>query len=89
MAELRTARGWSMRDEQFTIPLPPPNVTGKLHVGHAMMVAVEDAMVRQARMAGYKTLWVPGTDHAAIATQSVVERKLKEAGQSRFDLGRA
>ncbi len=73
----------------FSIVLPPPNVTGILHTGHAAMLAIEDAMVRYHRMKGDRTLWVPGTDHAAIATQSKVEKLLKtETGQSRHDLGR-
>ncbi len=72
-----------------TIVLPPPNVTDKLHVGHAMMVAIEDLLTRYKRMSGFKALWIPGTDHAAIATQNVVEKKLfKETGQTRHDLGR-
>ena len=54
------------------IPLPPPNVTGKLHIGHALTVALEDCLARWKRMSGYETLYVPGTDHAGIATQSVV-----------------
>ena len=75
--------------EHFSIVLPPPNVTGTLHMGHAMMIAIEDAMVRFARMQGKKTLWLPGTDHAAIATQSKVEKILKnEENLSRHDLGR-
>lgn len=73
----------------FSIVLPPPNVTGTLHMGHAAMLAIEDAMVRFARMQGRETLWLPGTDHAAIATQSKVEKILKEeTGQTRHDLGR-
>ncbi len=73
----------------FSIVLPPPNVTGRLHMGHALMLAVEDTLVRFKRMQGFRTLWLPGTDHAAIATQSVVEKKLKkEEGRSRHDLGR-
>lgn len=73
----------------FTIVLPPPNVTGTLHTGHSMMLAVEDIMVRYKRMRGYKTLWLPGTDHAAIATQSKVEKNIqKEEKKSRHDLGR-
>lgn len=73
----------------FTIILPPPNVTGTLHVGHALMLVIEDIMVRHARMKGLKTLWLPGTDHAAIATQSKVEAILqKEEGKRRHDLGR-
>ncbi len=75
--------------EAFTIVLPPPNVTGVLHMGHAMMLTVQDIMIRYKRMQGYRTLWLPGTDHAAIATQSVVEKKVqKEEGKSRHDLGR-
>ncbi len=75
--------------EPFSIILPPPNVTGELHMGHAAMLAVEDVMVRYHRMNGKRTLWVPGTDHAAIATQSKVEKKiLKEEKKNRHDLGR-
>jgi valyl-tRNA synthetase len=76
-------------DGVFSIVLPPPNVTGVLHMGSALMLAIEDVMVRYARMKGKKTLWVPGTDHAAIATQSVVEKDIqKKEGKSRHDLGR-
>ena len=72
----------------FTIVIPPPNVTGSLHMGHAMYV-VQDVIVRWRRMQGYNALWLPGTDHAGIATQLVVERMLaKEEGKSRHDLGR-
>ena len=75
--------------EVFSITLPPPNVTGTLHMGHATMLAVEDIMVRYNRMNGKKTLWLPGTDHAAIATQSKVEKILsKEEGKRRHDCGR-
>ncbi len=75
--------------EVFSITLPPPNVTGTLHMGHATMLAVEDIMVRYNRMNGKKTLWLPGTDHAAIATQSKVEKILsKEEGKRRHDFGR-
>jgi valyl-tRNA synthetase len=75
--------------EAYSIVLPPPNVTGRLHMGHALMLAVEDVFVRAKRMQGYKTLWIPGTDHAAIATQSVVEKDImKKEGKSRHDLGR-
>lgn len=77
------------RKEAYTIILPPPNVTGTLHAGHAIMLAIQDTLIRYKRMRGYMTLWLPGTDHAAIATQSVVEKKiLKEEGKSRHDLGR-
>jgi len=73
----------------YSIVLPPPNVTGRLHMGHALMLAVEDVFVRTKRMQGFRTLWIPGTDHAAIATQSVVEKDIsKKEGKSRHDLGR-
>lgn len=75
--------------DYFSIVLPPPNVTGTLHMGSAFMLAIEDIMVRYNRMLGKKTLWVPGTDHAAIATQSKVEKLIqKEEGKNRYDLGR-
>lgn len=75
--------------EHYSIVLPPPNVTGTLHMGHAAMLAIEDILVRTARMQGKKTLWVPGTDHAAIATQSKVEKELiKKEKKTRHDLGR-
>ncbi|MFA6295145.1 MAG: valine--tRNA ligase [Candidatus Paceibacterota bacterium] len=75
--------------EPFSMVLPPPNVTGLLHMGSALMLAIEDIMIRYARMNGKRTLWVPGTDHAAIATQSVVEKNIqKKEGKSRHDLGR-
>ncbi len=77
------------RKQPFTIMMPPPNVTGVLHMGHALMVTLEDIMIRYKRMQGYKTLWLPGTDHAAIATQSKVEKEIqKKEGKSRHDLGR-
>ena len=73
----------------YSIVLPPPNVTGRLHMGHALMLAVQDIFIRYKRMRGFKTLWLPGTDHAAIATQSVVEKQIqKEEKKSRHDLGR-
>lgn len=76
--------------KRFSIVLPPPNATGILHAGHATMLAVEDIMIRYHRLKGDETLWIPGTDHAAIATQNVVEKKVfKEEGKSRHDLGRA
>lgn len=75
--------------EPFSIVLPPPNVTGTLHMGHASMLAIEDILVRYNRMCGKRTLWVPGTDSAAIATQSKVEKIIsKEEKKSRHDLGR-
>lgn len=73
----------------YSIVLPPPNVTGRLHMGHALMLAVEDIFIRYKRMRGFRTLWVPGTDHAAIATQAVVEKQIKkDEGLNRHDLGR-
>ncbi|VAH73821.1 unnamed protein product [Triticum turgidum subsp. durum] len=73
----------------FVIVLPPPNVTGALHIGHALTVAIEDAMIRWRRMSGYNALWVPGVDHAGIATQVVVEKKLmRERKLTRHDIGR-
>lgn len=78
------------RKETFSMSLPPPNVTGTLHVGHAVMLAIQDIMVRFARMRGKKTLWLPGTDHAAIATQTKVEKLLIKEGMKdpRHELGR-
>ncbi|MBL4805472.1 MAG: class I tRNA ligase family protein, partial [Alphaproteobacteria bacterium] len=72
----------------YTIMMPPPNVTGSLHMGHALTMGLQDVLTRYARMNGRDTLWQPGTDHAGIATQMVVERMLDEEGTSRHDLGR-
>src|SRR5579859_1603488 len=72
----------------FSIAIPPPNVTGQLHLGHALNVTLHDVIVRTRRMQGFNTLWQPGTDHAGIATQLVVERMLAKEGKSRHDLGR-
>lgn len=75
--------------DPFVMVIPPPNVTGSLHIGHALTNAIEDTVIRWRRMSGYNTLWVPGTDHAGIATQTVVEKKImREKGLSRHDLGR-
>ncbi len=83
------AKGVTAPDaETFTIVLPPPNVTGVLHMGHAAMLAIEDIVVRYHRMQGKRTLWLPGTDHAAIATQSKVEKLLEKEKVTRQDLGR-
>ena len=77
------------RENPYTIILPPPNVTGVLHAGHALMLVVEDILIRYKRMQGFRTLWLPGTDHAAIATQSKVEKDIyKKEGKTRHDLGR-
>lgn len=78
----------SERADTFTIILPPPNVTGELHLGHASMLAYEDLIIRYQRLLGKQTLWLPGTDHAAIATQTKVEKLLADEGKSREDLGR-
>ncbi|HJS17896.1 MAG TPA: class I tRNA ligase family protein, partial [Anaerolineales bacterium] len=75
--------------EQFVIAIPPPNVTGELHIGHPMFISIEDLMIRYHRMKGYSTLWIPGTDHAGIATQLMVERDLlKNEEVTREELGR-
>ena len=72
----------------YCIVIPPPNVTGRLHVGHALGRTLEDVLIRRARMQGSDTLWVPGMDHAGIATQVVVERELRKEGIDRRELGR-
>ncbi len=72
----------------FTIVIPPPNVTGKLHIGHAWDTTIQDMIIRYKHLKGFDTLWVPGSDHAGIATQAKVEAKLREEGISRYDLGR-
>lgn len=74
--------------EPYSIVIPPPNVTGKLHLGHAWDVTLQDLIIRQKRMQGFDTLWLPGMDHAGIATQTKVEEKLAQQGISRHDLGR-
>ncbi|MFD3483928.1 valine--tRNA ligase [Streptomyces sp. NPDC058665] len=86
-------RGYFEADEKsgkppYTIVIPPPNVTGSLHLGHAFEHTIIDALTRRKRMQGYETLWQPGMDHAGIATQNVVERELAKEGKSRQDLGR-
>jgi len=78
----------SGRGPPYSIVIPPPNVTGTLHMGHAFQDTIMDALIRHRRMRGFDTLWQPGTDHAGIATQMVVERQLNAAGRSRLDLGR-
>ena len=85
-----TTRGVARDDagDPYTIVIPPPNVTGSLHMGHALNNTLQDIMIRFARMRGRDALWQPGTDHAGIATQMVVERQLAEEGKTRHDLGR-
>jgi len=80
--------GHDPKKKPYVISIPPPNVTGVLHLGHVLFVTLEDLMVRHQRMKGVPTLWVPGTDHAGIATQLQVEMKLKEEGTSREEIGR-
>ena len=76
------------RKKTYTIVIPPPNITGELHIGHALNTVIQDILIRKKRMEGFRTLWLPGTDHAGIATQNVVEKELKKEGKTRFDLGR-
>src|SRR5207249_2565682 len=97
-AELRWYPEWDRRGyfgadpdsgrPPFCIVLPPPNVTGALHMGHALGGSIQDAIVRRKRMQGFETLWLPGTDHAGIATQFVVERELAKEGLDRRTIGR-
>ncbi len=72
----------------YSIVIPPPNITGSLHMGHALNNTLQDILIRTKRMQGYNTLWMPGTDHAGIATQNVVERMLAAEGKDRYSLGR-
>ena len=74
--------------KNFSIMMPPPNVTGRLHIGHALTFTLQDIITRYKRMDGYKTLWQPGTDHAGIATQNVVEKQLLAEGTTKEELGR-
>ena len=74
--------------ESYCIMMPPPNVTGKLHMGHALDDTIQDALIRYKRMQGYNTLWLPGTDHSAIATEAKIVEKLKKEGKTKQDLGR-
>ena len=79
---------YEKRQESFSIVIPPPNVTGYLHIGHALVNSLQDILVRRKRMQGYKTLWLPGTDHAGISTQIVVEKDLLKQGIKRKELGK-
>ena len=78
----------SKENKKFSIVIPPPNVTGRLHMGHALNNSLQDVLVRFNRMRGFETLWQPGTDHAGIATQAVVEKNLSKEGIKKDDLGR-
>ncbi|OGM20761.1 valine--tRNA ligase [Candidatus Woesebacteria bacterium RIFCSPHIGHO2_01_FULL_38_9] len=77
------------KKKPYTIVLPPPNASGKMHTGNVLMIAIEDILIRWKRMQGYSALWIPGTDHAGFETQITFERRLKEQGKSRFDFDRA
>src|SRR5438034_5661166 len=85
---LYRAGAGARRDETFVIALPPPNVTGSLHMGHALNASTQDVLVRWHRMRGFDTLWQPGYDHASISVHAVIERQLLKEGTSRFELGR-
>ena len=85
---LYAAGAGSRRDETYVICVPPPNVTGDLHMGHALNGSIQDVLIRWHRMQGYDTLWQPGYDHAGISTQNVVEKELAKEGLTRQDLGR-
>ena len=85
---LYRAGAGARRDETFVIAVPPPNVTGSLHMGHALNGSLQDVLIRWHRMRGFDTLWQPGYDHAGIATQNVVEKELVSEGTSRKELGR-
>ena len=74
--------------KSYSIVIPPPNVTGQLHMGHALDNTLQDILIRFRRMQGYNTLWMPGCDHAGIATQAKVEASLREEGTNRYELGR-
>src|SRR3990172_7647174 len=76
------------RKKPYSIVIPPPNVTGSLHMGHALNMTLQDILIRYKRMDGYNALWLPGTDHAGIATQNVIERQLAAEGRTKEDLGR-
>src|SRR3989344_3649164 len=97
-AQKEAADKWAEKDyfkakinqakEPYTILLPPPNASGKMHTGNVLMIAIEDLLIRWKRMQGYETLWVPGTDHAGFETQTTFERELKKEGKSRLDFDR-
>src|SRR3989337_763480 len=78
----------SGKKPSYSIVIPPPNVTGSLHIGHALNNTLQDILIRWKRMKGFDALWVPGTDHAGIATQMMVERELEKEGASRARMGR-
>ena len=73
----------------YSIVMPPPNVTGKLHMGHALDAAIQDLFIRYKRMQGYNTLWLPGTDHSALSTEAKIVAQMKKEGLKKSDIGRA
>ncbi len=75
-------------DETFTILIPPPNITGILTIGHVLNLTIQDVLIRRARMQGKNTLWLPGTDHASIATEARVTRMLRDQGKNKYEIGR-
>ena len=85
---LYAAGAGAREDETYVICVPPPNVTGDLHMGHALNGSIQDVLIRWHRMRGFDTLWQPGYDHAGISTQNVVERALAAEGRTRQDIGR-
>jgi len=87
-SKIKKTKPYTLNPKPFSIVLPPPNITGSLHMGHALNTVIQDILIRKKRMEGFQALWVPGTDHAGIATQNVVEKELKKEGLTRFDLGR-
>ncbi len=87
-AGLYAAGVGARRDETYVICVPPPNVTGGLHMGHALNGSIQDVLTRWHRMRGFDTLWQPGYDHAGISTQNVVEKELAKEGRTRQDIGR-
>ncbi len=80
--------GKDLNKKPYTIVIPPPNVTGKLHLGHAWDTTLQDIIIRRKRMQGYDALYLPGMDHAGIATQAKIDERLRKQGISRYDLGR-
>ena len=86
-ADKKASVGKPDKRKTFTIVMPPPNITGELHMGHALNAFTQDILIRWKRMDGFKTLWIPGTDHAGIATQNVVEKELKKEDLTRYDIG--
>ena len=86
--DIFTAKNKKSKENNYSIVMPPPNITGSLHIGHALNNTLQDIMIRWKRMQGYNVLWLPGTDHAGIATQNVVEREIAKEGKTRYDIGR-